>query len=148
MPVSTLAYRLAPEMARIFVTVQVMSRVLIVEDDDATRVLLKAVCTRAGLEADCATDGLDGVRMLKANRYDGLVLDLMLPHLNGFELLREVRAHCPELLPRTVIITAASDGTLRNFDGGGAFHLIRKPFDVVALTDALLACTNGHSEHT
>lgn len=119
-----------------------MPTVLLVEDDDATRVLISALCARLGLEVEIAEDGAVAVSMIRRRVYDALLLDLFLPKVNGFEVLREVRAMCPALLRRTVIITAASDATLRDFDGGGTLVLLRKPFDVDDLVDALSACTD------
>ena len=118
-----------------------MSTVLVIEDDDAIRVLITALCKRLGLTVEVAADGAAGVAMLRKREYDALLLDLMLPKVNGFEVLREVRASAPSLLSRTIIITAVSDATLRDFDGGGTLVLLRKPFDIADLHDALVACT-------
>lgn len=118
-----------------------MPTVLVIEDDDAIRVLISALCKRLGLAVEVAADGADGVAMIRQRHYDALLLDLMLPKVNGFEVLREVRASAPSLLARTIIITAVSDATLRDFDGGGTLVLLRKPFDIADLHDALVACT-------
>lgn len=118
-----------------------MPNVLVIEDDEAIRVLISALCTRLGLEVETAADGAAGVALIRKRKYDALLLDLMLPQVNGFEVLREVRVSAPALLARTIIITAVSDATLRDFDGGGAMLLLRKPFDIADLHDALAACT-------
>jgi len=118
-----------------------MPTVLVIEDDDAIRVLISALCHRLGLVVDVACDGAEGVALIRKRNYDALLLDLMLPKVNGFEVLREVRASAPSLLSRTIIVTAVSDSTLRDFDGGGTLVLLRKPFDIADLHDALVACT-------
>lgn len=118
-----------------------MPNILLIEDDEATRVLIAALCARLGVNVETASDGATGVAMIRAQRYDALLLDLMLPKLNGFEVLREVRAAVPDLLARTIVITAASEATLRDFDGGGTLALLRKPFDIADLHDALMSCT-------
>ena len=118
-----------------------MPTVLVIEDDDAIRVLISALCTRLGLNVELAADGAEGVALIRKRSYDALLLDLMLPKVNGFEVLREVRATAPSLLARTIILTAVSDATLRDFDGGGTLVLLRKPFDIADLHDALVACT-------
>lgn len=102
--------------------------------------LITAVCARLGIEVDIAADGVRALELIRTRPYSALVLDLMLPRMNGFELLREVRACAPALLARTIVITAASDMTLRDFDGGGTLALLRKPFDIGDLMDALIAC--------
>lgn len=118
-----------------------MPTILLIEDDDAIRVLIEALCKRAGIEVETAADGAAGVSMIRRRPYAALVLDLMLPKVNGFEVLREVRSCAPALLSRTIIITAAADSMLRDFDGGGSLVLLRKPFDIADLVDALSACT-------
>lgn len=118
-----------------------MPNILLIEDDEATCVLITALCARLGINVETASDGAAGVAMIRAGSYDALLLDLMLPKLNGFEVLREVRAAAPALLARTIVITAASESTLRDFDGGGTLVLLRKPFDIADLHDALVSCT-------
>jgi DNA-binding response OmpR family regulator len=115
-----------------------MPTILVVEDDEPTRVLITALCRRAGIDVEVAADGVHALDLIRRRPYAALLLDLMLPKMNGFELLREVRACAPALLSRTIIITAASDLTLRDFDGGGTLALLRKPFDIADLMDALI----------
>jgi two-component system, OmpR family, response regulator len=117
-----------------------MPTALIVEDDDATRVLIAAICARHGFQAEVAADGETAIARLRGGRYDVLVLDLLLPKVNGFELIREVRSRCPELLRRTIVVTAAGPSILADFEGGAVFTLLRKPFDVADLVAALKAC--------
>lgn len=111
------------------------------DDDEPIRLLITAICRRMGLDVECAADGDTAVAMLRRRSYDALLLDLMLPMQNGFEVLRELRACAPSMLARTLIITAVSDATLRDFDGGGTLGILRKPFDLDDLADALVACT-------
>jgi DNA-binding response OmpR family regulator len=123
-----------------------MPTILLVDDDEPIHVLIRALCTRAGIEVDCAADGETAISMIRRRRYDALLLDLMLPRVNGFEVLREVRASAPALLRRTILITAASDAMLRDFDGGGSLVMLRKPFDIGDLMDALVSCTSSGDE--
>jgi DNA-binding response OmpR family regulator len=115
-----------------------MPTILIVEDDEPTRVLITALCRRVGIDVEVAADGVHALDLIRRRPYAALLLDLMLPKMNGFELLREVRACAPAMLARTIIITAASDLTLRDFDGGGTLAMLRKPFDIADLLDALI----------
>ena len=114
--------------------------ILLVEDDEPTRVLVVALCRRIGIDVEVAQDGVKALELIRRRNYAAVLLDLMLPKMNGFELLREIRACAPALLTRTIIVTAASDMTLRDFDGGGALTLLRKPFDIEDLVDVLVAC--------
>lgn len=118
-----------------------MPTILLVDDDEPIRLLITAICTRLHVDVECAPDGEVAISMLRRRHYDALLLDLMLPKQNGFEVLRELRSCAPAMLGRTIIITAASDATLRDFDGGGTLVLLRKPFEIDDLIDALVACT-------
>jgi DNA-binding response OmpR family regulator len=118
----------------------IVPTILLVEDDEPTRVLITALCRRIGVDVDVAGDGVRALELIRRHSYSALLLDLMLPKMNGFELLREIRCCAPALLRRTIIVTAVSDATLRDFDGGGTLVLLRKPFDIADLVDALIAC--------
>lgn len=117
-----------------------MPTILLVEDDEPTRVLITALCRRIGIEIDVAADGVHALALIRRRSYSAVLLDLMMPKMNGFELLREIRSCAPALLGRTIIVTAVSNATLRDFDGGGTLALLRKPFDIADLFDALIAC--------
>jgi DNA-binding response OmpR family regulator len=116
-------------------------RVLIVEDDHAIVELLLAVFRRVGIDADVAADGLSALRKLRSETYSALLLDIMLPEVNGFEVVREMASFAPSLLQRTIIMTAASQSTLRDFDRSQVFALIRKPFDLEELLATITRCT-------
>lgn len=117
-----------------------MPTILLVDDDEPIRLLITALCSRMNVQVEWAADGEIAMTMLRRRHYDALLLDLMLPKQNGFEVLRELRSFSPAMLSRTIILTAASDATLRDFDGGGSLVLLRKPFDIDDLIDAVVAC--------
>jgi DNA-binding response OmpR family regulator len=115
--------------------------VLLIDDDPAVRGLLAALLNRDGLPSEAAADGAEAISRLRRNDYDAIILDLMLPELNGFEVLRFLKAERPHLLSRVVVITAATESTLRDFhDGTLVSALLRKPFDIVELSDAVRRC--------
>jgi len=66
-------------------------KILVVEDEPKTGDYLKQGLTEAGFVADLARDGWDGLEMAKANPYDLLILDVMLPGLNGWQVLEGLR---------------------------------------------------------
>jgi DNA-binding response OmpR family regulator len=67
-------------------------RILVVEDDRAIAAGLRAGLEAEGFAVDVATDGIDGLWMARENAYDVVVLDLMLPGLDGHEVCRQLRA--------------------------------------------------------
>jgi DNA-binding response OmpR family regulator len=120
--------------------------VLIVEDDVALQRLVAAVATRNGLAPVVAGDGRSAVALLDAKDYDVLVLDLGLPGLNGFDVLRHVSTENPSMLDRTIVITAADERVYRNSPQVRQTHaLLRKPFDIARLQDEIRVCSKTKS---
>ena len=65
----------------------------------------------------------------------------MLPGSNGFEIIREMKHRTRELLARTIVVTAASDSTLRMFDDAAVVRrVMRKPFDQSDFVKEVLSC--------
>jgi two-component system copper resistance phosphate regulon response regulator CusR len=107
-------------------------RLLIVEDDRKLADFV-ARCLRAEhCAVDIAADGREGLEYLQSRPFDLLILDLMLPHISGTELLHCIRAAQPSL---PIIVMTARDGTedkVRHFEAGADDYLT-KPFDVAEL---------------
>ena len=109
-------------------------RVLVVEDDAKMAALLRRGLTEEGLSADVASTGDDAVWMAAATEYDAVVLDVMLPGLDGFEVCRRLRAD--EVWTPVLMLTArdAIADRVAGLDVGADDYLL-KPFAV----DELLA---------
>ena len=108
-------------------------RVLVTEDDPAIRRLLLTTLRRRRLEVGEAEDGMEALQKLEHERWDVLVLDLMMPRMNGWELLRWLRAH-PESCPASVIVVSAADReALSKLDPSVVNAIVFKPFDVMQL---------------
>jgi DNA-binding response OmpR family regulator len=123
----------------------VVPRVLIVDDDDGIQALMKALLLRREVQVDSAADGDIALRKIRERSYDSIVLDLMLPKINGFEIVRELKSRSPELLKRTIVVTAASNLTLRDFaDSKLVRRVMRKPFDINEFIDEVLACASDN----
>ncbi|MDQ3283072.1 MAG: response regulator [Acidobacteriota bacterium] len=118
-------------------------RVLIVEDDPAIRTLLETLLLRSGYACDLSPDGDDAVRRLRRANYDAILLDLMLPGQFGFDIIRFLNAERPAMSPRVIVITAASQVTLRDFDESQVHTVMRKPFDVSTLLGHVSACASS-----
>lgn len=85
-------------------------RVLIVDDDRAIRALVQTLVGRRGFPVDAAADGNEAHALLSANAYDVILLDLMMPALNGFDLIERLRSEHPAILRRVIVMTAFSRG--------------------------------------
>ena len=120
-----------------------VSQILIAEDDGALRELLRVILGREGFSATLAADGEEAVKLLKDEPFELMLLDLMMPRKNGFEVL-DLLAHQPDLRPRFVLLmTAATDQFLEpalHYDVQG---VLRKPFDVRELTRMIRALVTG-----
>jgi len=115
-------------------------RLLIVEDNETLANGLKATLTAAGLAVDIADDGALGLKLLKIQAYDLLILDLGLPTVDGIVLLRHLR-YINKTLP--VLIISARDELDQRIEGLdlGADDYLCKPFvlkEVTARVRALL----------
>ncbi len=120
--------------------------ILVIEDDRALRVLLEAILARNTIATHVVARGDDALKAILAGEYDAIVLDLLLPGLSGFELLRALRARQPHLLSRVIVLTAVSNGTLRNLEVEQfIWKIIRKPFDLDEFITTVLDCTACHS---
>ena len=102
-----------------------MSRILIIEDDMPINELLKRTLTGAGYECMQSFTGIQGLNILKDNKFDLVLLDVNLPDIDGFSLCSHI-----EDIP-IIFVTARGDidDRLRGF-GRGAEDYIVKPFDL------------------
>ena len=117
-----------------------MQNVLIIEDDPNTRILIQAVLRLRGFECEVVADGDAAIRTLRKNAYDAIVLDLLLPGVNGFEVLQFLRAEHREWLGKVVVLTGVDSATLRHFDGSGLHAVLGKPIDTRELADEVSDC--------
>ncbi len=114
-------------------------KVLVIDDELGIREGCKRALTSQGFTVDVAQDGLDGLAKIKANGYDVILLDIMMPGIGGIELLSLIREHDPEAV--CIIITGY--GTVQvavNAIKRGAYDFLTKPFTV---DDLLLAVSHG-----
>src|SRR5262245_35733877 len=82
------------------VNMVLMTRLLIVDDDEKLSRLLRDYLQPLGYEVDVVHNGVDGLRQALEGDYAAVILDVMLPGLNGFDVLRELRrsSHVPVLM--------------------------------------------------
>ena len=107
-----------------------MIKILIVEDEEPINNLIRMNLTKAGYQCKCAFDGQEAADMMAAEKFDLFLLDIMLPKINGYELLE----YAQTLNTPVIFITAM--GTVENKVKGlkkGADDYISKPFEIVEL---------------
>jgi DNA-binding response OmpR family regulator len=112
----------------------------VVEDDMAIRRLVKMVLQREGYVVELAGDGVEAVLKLGLVDYDVVILDLMMPNLDGFTLIEKLAANDPSRLRRIIVTSAASPTVIRERMKGRPFDLLPKPFDIGELARRVRAC--------
>jgi CheY-like chemotaxis protein len=111
-------------------------RVLIVEDDASIRDLLKTILSRDGYGIDIATDGNEAIAALEENSFDAILLDLMMPRTNGYEVIHHVTS---KKLGIPIVIATAAVKQIDNsrIDRTVVVAVIKKPFDIAEVRDAV-----------
>lgn len=117
--------------------------VLVVDDDPALRGLFTSILTREGFSFDWAANGRVAHEYLRQGSYSVLLLDLMMPDVNGFELLARIGRESPALLRRVIVMTGAAQRVAESVDRRRVWGVIRKPFDNSELIATLRDCAAG-----
>ena len=107
-----------------------MNKILIVEDEKSINRLIKINLSDAGYSCLCAFDGKEAIELIDHNHFDLILLDIMLPEINGYELMEYIR---PLEIP-VIFLTAKSD--VKDRVKGlklGAEDYIAKPFEIIEL---------------
>jgi DNA-binding NarL/FixJ family response regulator len=113
-------------------------KILVVDDDLGTRLSIGDYLELSGYEVIMANDGQDGLAMVKANHPDLIVTDIVMPRLNGYELVRQVRQQ-PEFRLLPVILLTARTQTQERILGyqSGCDLYLPKPFELEELAAAI-----------
>jgi len=114
-------------------------RVLVVDDDPSVRKMLAGVFRQKSLNVDEAEDGETAARLLRAHTYSVVLLDLLMPNVNGFQVLdvmMNVRSSAVVL-----VVTGAPREVIDELDAERIHGIIRKPFDPEEVASIVAACT-------
>jgi two-component system, OmpR family, phosphate regulon response regulator PhoB len=112
--------------------------ILVVDDDEGMRALLRIMLARAGYEVTLAIDGLDALRKIAERRPDVVLSDVMMPNLDGFGLLERVRAN-PDTrsLPFILLTARSASADMAEGYGLGACEYLVKPVTQAAMQIAI-----------
>ena len=120
------------------------ARVLVVDDDAAIRRMIIAALRREGYRFLEAANGKDALDLMRGEQPDVVVLDLMMPILSGWDVLRE-RAHDAAMRRIPVIIVSANrDPEIATAVNAGICAFLPKPFDIAALSALVRSCIPAH----
>jgi two-component system, cell cycle response regulator CtrA len=127
---------------------EVAMRVLLVEDDPATSKSVEMMLTSAGMVVDATDLGEDGLEIGKMYDYDIIVLDLMLPDIDGLEVLRRLRDARVETPVLILSGVQEADKKVKGL-GTGADDYLTKPFnkdELMARIQAIVRRSKGHAQ--
>lgn len=114
-----------------------VARAVLVVDDDPP--LLKLLSTLVGrepqVEVVACRDGEEAILQLSRRHFDVVLLDLMMPRRNGFDVIDFLREHRPAQLRVVLVLTAPTDDFTRRLDPSAVHAVIAKPFDTRAVLD-------------
>lgn len=113
-------------------------KILVIEDEVLLAESLKALLQSKGFEVECVYNGEDGASYAETGVYDLLILDVLMPKMNGYEVARKVRA---ERCSTPILMLTAKSDVEDEIEGlnAGADYYLTKPFD----SRKLLACINA-----
>jgi DNA-binding response OmpR family regulator len=114
-------------------------RVLVVDDEEPIRILIQRLLSKHGFSVETAPDGAAAIEKIAKEDFDAVVLDLMMPRVDGFTVLRQLISSNPDLASRTVVATAYPRD-VANRQLNEVCQVIIKPFDTSELIGAVEDC--------
>ncbi len=118
-------------------------RILIVDDDDAIRIMVERVLRREQFEVESARDGFEAIEKLTRQDYGAILLDLMMPRMDGHGVLQFLETKNSEPEPKVIIMTANVQSGFETASAKPVFRVLPKPFDIHQLVDHVKECHDG-----
>ena len=123
------------------------ARILVVEDHDDSRYMVEDLLVAAGFEVHTATHGAEALRYLRGDVPDAIVLDLMLPWVNGVEVLATIRDQ-PDLARIPVLVTTATATSTSDLQAFYPIVVMRKPIALDTVVPAIESLLTGRVSDT
>lgn len=114
--------------------------VLVVDDEAVTRKVLELRLQSAGFLVECAVNASEALQRIERRDFDAIMLDLMLPDMNGPEVLERIRVTKPHMVPRVIVLSALDEVARRKFETPGVCAVLRKPVDHQTLIELVRVC--------
>jgi CheY-like chemotaxis protein len=126
-------------MPRRFRLFQKHKPILVVDDDEAIRTMVERVLRREQFEVEGARDGFEAIEKLTRNDYGTILLDLMMPRVDGLGVLRFLEQRPKPA--RVIVMTANTQGGSEAAEAKPVFRVLSKPFDIQHLISHVKECT-------
>lgn len=120
-------------------------KILLVEDDSTLSFIVQDALTREGFDVVCAPNGESGLKMFEEYNPDIIVADVMMPKMDGFEMVRLIRLTAPAVPVLFLTARTALDDVVKGFELG-ANDYIRKPFQILELVVRIKALLNRNQQ--
>ncbi|HKO54630.1 MAG TPA: response regulator [Thermoanaerobaculia bacterium] len=119
------------------------ARILLADDDPSIRQLVCTIVRRERLEVDCVADGAEAIEHLREHDYAVVLLDLMMPRVDGFGVIDWMKKHPARVKPVVLVITAYADQKFKQVDANMVAGVLRKPFEIAELGNLVRLCVTG-----
>lgn len=106
------------------------NKILVVDDDDAIRALVERVLKREKFEVESARDGFEAIQKLSRGHYSTILLDLMMPRVDGRGVLRYLEEQQTNATPSVIVMTANLQGAADAVEDRPDYRVLAKPFDI------------------
>ena len=120
-------------------------KILLVEDDSTLSFIVQDALTREGFDVVCASNGEFGLKLFKEAEPDIIVADVMMPKMDGFEMVRLIRLTAPAVPVLFLTARTALEDVVKGFELG-ANDYIRKPFQILELVVRIKALLKRKSQ--
>jgi len=122
---------------------EAQTRILVADDDQSIRQLVCTILKREHYTADCVSDGVEAIEHLEKHDYAVVLLDLMMPRVDGFGVIEYLKTHPPAHKPIVLVISAYADQKFKEVDPTIVAGVLRKPFEVSELGQLVRLCVTG-----
>jgi len=112
-------------------------RALVADDDPSIRQLLCTIVRRERFDVDSVADGAQAIEKLQQHEYDIILLDLMMPRVDGFDVIDYLKENPPTTKPVVLVITAYADQKFKEIDASVVAEVVPKPFEIAELARSL-----------
>lgn len=123
----------------------ITQKVLIVDDDDAIRAMVERVLRREKFQVESARDGFEAIEKLSSNDYATVLLDLMMPRIDGHGVLQYLETERTNP-PKVIVMSAHLADAKPTAAAKAVFRVLSKPFDISQLVRHVRECLSGSTQ--